>query len=205
MHVPLCHALYDPDCRGDRYIPFLRNRYDFRTGYSPNNPRMQLNEITPWLDGGLMYGVTKTWADTLRNLRNGRLASLDETDDFPMIAGSLPIENTVGLPMANPPPPANNSLFPVNRFWSKSISLYSFVYLDVRYHSSVYLCLPTILHKNSLTFLCLYTEQNRNKCDGFARTQHFPFWQYSNRYNATTIVENRMILDTVQVQVLTLN
>ena len=122
MEVPLCHALYDPDCRGDRYIPFLRNRYDFRTGFSPNNPRMQLNEITPWLDGGLMYGVVKAWADALRSLRNGRLVTLNESGEFPPIAGSLPAENTVGLPLANPPPPANNSLFIVNRFWSKSLS-----------------------------------------------------------------------------------
>ena len=25
-----------------------------------------MNEITPWLDGGLTYGVSKAWADGLR-------------------------------------------------------------------------------------------------------------------------------------------
>ena len=118
MIVPKCHALYDQDCRGDVFIPFQRNRYDFRTGYSPNNPRMILNEITPWLDGGLMYGVTKAWADALRTLSDGKLVE-DDSDDFPASASSFPALNTIGLPLANPPPPANHTLFTVNRFWSK--------------------------------------------------------------------------------------
>ena len=42
MRIPLCHPLYDRDCRGDREIPFLRTRYDFGTGYNPNNPRQQV-------------------------------------------------------------------------------------------------------------------------------------------------------------------
>ena len=33
------------------------------------------------------------------------------------IATNLPAVNTIGLPMANPSPPANHSLFPVNRFY----------------------------------------------------------------------------------------
>ena len=125
MLVPKCHPLYDADCRGERLIPFLRSRYDFGTGYSPNNPRMQLNEITPWLDGGLMYGVTKAWADTLRSFEGGNLASMTRdgvlstaTQHVP-IADQVPIMNNIGLPLANPPPPANQSLETVNRFWSK--------------------------------------------------------------------------------------
>ena len=121
--VPKCHPLYDPMCRGERFIPFLRNRYDFRTGYSPNNPRMQLNEITPWFDGGLMYGPFKAWTDAIRAYQGGELAAINNSDD---LADQYPQLNTVlGLPYANPPPPANQSepsLFPVNRFWSKSFN-----------------------------------------------------------------------------------
>ena len=119
MHIPKCHPLFDPDCRADRYIPFLRNRYDFRTGYSPNVPRMQLNEITPWLDGGLMYGVTKAWADALRTFEGGDLLAIDNS--LPL-SEQFPAVNEIGLPLANPPPPVNHSLFEVNRFWSKSPS-----------------------------------------------------------------------------------
>ena len=119
MHIPKCHRLFDPDCRADRYIPFLRNRYDFRTGYSPNVPRMQLNEITPWLDGGLMYGVTKAWADALRTFEGGDLLAVDNRKN---ISEQFPALNEIGLPLANPPAPVNHSLFEVNRFWSKSPS-----------------------------------------------------------------------------------
>ena len=117
MRIPKCHALYDPDCRSDRVIPFLRSRYDFGTGYNPNNPRMQLNEITPWFDGGLMYGITKAWADAIRSYNGGDLAALDNNQP---IAQQFPMSNTIGLPLANPAPPVNHSnLYAVNRFWSK--------------------------------------------------------------------------------------
>ena len=117
MLVPKCHPLFDPECRGDLYIPFLRNRYDFNTGYAPNNPRMQLNEITPWFDGGLMYGPFKAWTDVIRRFQGGELASMDNNEE---LSQQFPQSNEeIGLPFANPPPPANNSLFPVNRFFSK--------------------------------------------------------------------------------------
>lgn len=90
-------------------MPFLRSRYDVNTGNSPNNPRRQINEITPWIDGGLTYGTSKTWADTLRSYNCGQLASSHD--------GQFPVENTIRLPMANPPPPRFHQLRPVSRFF----------------------------------------------------------------------------------------
>ena len=123
MRVPKCHALYDPDCRSERIIPFLRNRYDFGTGYHPNNPRMQLNEITPWLDGGLVYGPVKAWTDAIRAFSGGYLTVQNQSATMNImntpIAEMFPGRNDIGLPLANPPPPANATLVPVNRFWSK--------------------------------------------------------------------------------------
>jgi dual oxidase len=46
MQIPRCHPEFDRDCRGDRYTPFLRSRYDFRTGYAPGTPRQQVSYIT---------------------------------------------------------------------------------------------------------------------------------------------------------------
>ncbi|XP_074037846.1 dual oxidase 1 [Leptinotarsa decemlineata] len=91
------------------FMPLLRTRYDMKTGYSPNNPRQQLNEITPYLDGGLFYGITKQWSDQLRTYSNGtidergRLASSHD--------GLFPEYNTARLPMANPPPPIYHERF----------------------------------------------------------------------------------------------
>ncbi|XP_064475298.1 dual oxidase 2-like [Ornithodoros turicata] len=90
-------------------MPFLRTRYDVNTGNSPNNPRRQINEITPWIDGGLTYGTSKTWADTLRSFNCGTLASSH--------GGQFPVMNSIRLPMANPPPPRFHQLRPVSRFF----------------------------------------------------------------------------------------
>ncbi|KAJ8953259.1 hypothetical protein NQ318_015841 [Aromia moschata] len=102
-------------------MPLLRTRYDQRTGYSPNNPRQQtsskhqepekeilfcfqLNEITPYIDGGLMYGITKQWSDQLRTYKNG---TLDPNGKLASSHNGLfPEYNDDRLPMANPPPPA---------------------------------------------------------------------------------------------------
>ena len=116
MPVPKCHPLFDPNCQSERYIPFLRSRYDFRTGYSPGNPRQQLNEITPWFDGTLIYGPAKGWADALRAYSRGELAANNQNYS---LADQVPAMNTIGLPYANAPPPANHTLLSVNRFWSK--------------------------------------------------------------------------------------
>lgn len=77
---------------------------------------VQLNEITPWIDGGLMYGVTKAWADALRSFKNGTLAcdAKNGVEDC-----RFPIRNDLGLPMANPPPPRDHKLKSSRRFFSK--------------------------------------------------------------------------------------
>lgn len=78
----------------------------------------QLNEITPWIDGGLMYGVGKTWADALRSFSKGKMASTLGDEDNPDYKDKdFPAVNKIRLPMANPPPPIDHYLKPVNRFW----------------------------------------------------------------------------------------
>ncbi|XP_069693033.1 dual oxidase-like [Periplaneta americana] len=108
IKIPENHS-YQTEHPKHSVIPVLRTRYDMRTGYSPNNPRQQLNEITPWLDGGLVYGTTKAWSDHLRLYSNGTLAPhglLATSHD-----GLYPDYNKARLPMANPPPPFYHSQF----------------------------------------------------------------------------------------------
>ncbi|XP_072402675.1 dual oxidase 2-like [Diabrotica undecimpunctata] len=108
IDIPENHT-YKLDHPKHSKLPLLRTRYDMRTGYSPNNPRQQLNEITPYIDGGLHYGITKQWSDQLRTYSNGtvdprgRLASSHD--------GLFPEYNTNRLPMANPPPPFHHALY----------------------------------------------------------------------------------------------
>lgn len=83
-----------------------------------------MNEITPYLDGGLIYGITKQWSDELRTNDAGKI------DDDGKLASSnkglFPGKNTNRLPMANPPSPFHHSRFikehtldKVSRFFSK--------------------------------------------------------------------------------------
>ncbi|XP_063244326.1 dual oxidase-like isoform X2 [Bacillus rossius redtenbacheri] len=147
IHIPKDHAYRKR--LNHTMMPVLRTRYDARTGFSPNNPRQQLNEITPWLDGGLVYGTTKTWSDQLRTYKNGTIdpnGLLASSED-----GLFPEYNTVGLPMANPPPPAHHhkiverhQLDPVHRFFklgnprgNENAFLLSFGVLWFRWHNHI--------------------------------------------------------------------
>jgi len=83
------------------------------------------DEITPWMDGGLVYGPFKAWTDAIRRFEKGELASQgiggsrSKAGQDSDIADLLPMRNDIGLPLANPPLPAKHSLLPVNRFWSE--------------------------------------------------------------------------------------
>jgi Animal haem peroxidase len=92
------------------------------------NAKIQLNEITPWLDGGLTYGTTKAWADQLRRMENGDLAPHGQLASANN-EGVYPAYNTQRLPLANPPPPANHSRWikehqtaKVDRFFSDHLA-----------------------------------------------------------------------------------
>ena len=79
----------------------------------------QLSEISPWIDGTLVYGPNKAWADTLRSFKDGLLAATNDSDPDPK-ARYFPAYNDIKLPMINPPTPRNHTLKPVKRFYSKS-------------------------------------------------------------------------------------
>ena len=77
-------------------------------------PIPQLNEITPYLDGNLIYGSGKAVSDAVRSFKDGRLAT---RDDSVSIKDSVPKENDIRLPAANPPSPRDHVLRPVSRFY----------------------------------------------------------------------------------------
>ncbi|KAA8490680.1 Dual oxidase [Porphyridium purpureum] len=144
--VPQCDPLYDPDCKGDLFIPLPRNRYDLSTGNAPGVPRAQLNEISAWIDGTLFYGPFKAWADTLRAYdeeRPGRFACLVD-EESGVENCNLPALNTIGLPIVNPPPPTLRDVRPAERFFrlgnprtNENPMLLAFAVMWFRYHNVV--------------------------------------------------------------------
>lgn len=80
----------------------------------------QLNEISAFIDGTLMYGPNKAWTDALRSYKDGLLAATNDTDPS---EGYFPAYNEIRLPFANPPPPRDHFLKPIKRFFSKSEKL----------------------------------------------------------------------------------
>ena len=54
-------------------MSIFRSIYDKTTGTDPDNPREQINVITAWMDGGMIYGSNKERADWLRTFENGQM------------------------------------------------------------------------------------------------------------------------------------
>lgn len=58
--------------------PVERSSFDASTGTGTDNPRQQVNEITPELDASQVYGSTQERIDALREGTGGRLRVLDD-------------------------------------------------------------------------------------------------------------------------------
>src|SRR5262245_54600169 len=54
--VPAGDPSFDPTGTGTQVIPLLRSVFDPATGTGAGNPRQQINQITAWIDGSMIYG-----------------------------------------------------------------------------------------------------------------------------------------------------
>lgn len=88
--VPAGDPHFDPSGTGAQTIPFMRASHDPLTGVSA--PREQINEITAFIDGSMVYGSDPTRASWLREGTGGRLkVSAGEWGDLlPYNDGTMP-------------------------------------------------------------------------------------------------------------------
>lgn len=54
IKIPQCDIHFDPECKGDVFLPFSRSVYNPK-----KKVRTQINVITAWLDASQVYGPTK--------------------------------------------------------------------------------------------------------------------------------------------------
>lgn len=92
-------------------IPFERSGFDPATGTGSDNPRLQVNSVTGWLDGSMIYGSDeeraaflraedgrlKTSAGELLPFNDGSLDNLGPGGDAGYIAGDIRARENFGL------------------------------------------------------------------------------------------------------------
>lgn len=82
--VPAGDPIFDPTGTGTQIIPLNRSIFDVTTGISAANPRQQINQVTAWLDGSMIYGSDAATAASLRTFVGGKLKiSSDDSGDLP--------------------------------------------------------------------------------------------------------------------------
>lgn len=96
--VPQGDPYFDPAGTGTQFIRTTRSVFDSTTGTQAGNPRQQINTVTAWLDGSMVYGSDTATATKLRTLQGGRLkidssGMLPENNSTNFPAGTVPLVN----------------------------------------------------------------------------------------------------------------
>lgn len=87
IQVPTGDPFFDPASTGTATIPFSRSNYDPLTGTGVDNPRQQINSITSWMDGSMVYGSDSATAAALRTFSGGKLKT--SAGDLLPLAGNF--------------------------------------------------------------------------------------------------------------------
>lgn len=84
----------------------------------------QQNQISSFLDGGVIYGNSHVWTSLLRSFKDGQLLADDDLNQY-----NFPAYNNVKLPLVNAPIPKTHDLKSVDRLLRKEILFLQCVFL----------------------------------------------------------------------------
>jgi hypothetical protein len=128
--IPTGDAEFDPLSTGTKTMSLSRSAYDSTSGSSTSNPRQQVNTISAFLDGSMVYGSDATRAEGLRSFTGGHLKTSD--------GNMLPL-NTAGLANENAThiTPDNELFLAGDVRANENIELTSLHTLFVREHNRV--------------------------------------------------------------------
>ncbi|SFI86053.1 peroxidase family protein [Planctomicrobium piriforme] len=107
--VPKGDPWFDPLGTGTETIDTTRSIYDPATGTKAGNPRQQINAITAFIDGSMIYGSDATTAASLRTFQGGRLATSD--------GNMLPYNSTDDL-SGDPVPMGTDGRLPSDQYFA---------------------------------------------------------------------------------------
>lgn len=94
IEVPAGDVFFDPTNTGSRLISFTRSQAAPGTGTDTTNKRQQINEITAFIDGSMVYGSDEVRGSALRTFQGGMLA-LSTKGMPPFNLDSLDVDNAL--------------------------------------------------------------------------------------------------------------
>lgn len=132
--VPTGDPSFDPFGTGTATIDTFRSAFDPTTGTDASNPRQQVNQITAFIDGSMVYGSDTVTSSALRTFSGGRLKT-SEGNLLPLNNAETFLNGTLAMDNANPLVPSDELFAAGDARANENVELTALQTLFVREHN----------------------------------------------------------------------